>query len=92
MHPDRKDISLSSNALDRVDHVVIGPKGYIFAVEGKLDDPASKRVAVSIEQALRTPVEQSDHKLEVATQAIAQEREQSLNQQHNQRQTGPSQS
>ena len=44
-------------------------------MEGRLGDPASKIATVSIEQALKTPVEQSDHKLHTATQAIAQEQQ-----------------
>ncbi|WP_408951518.1 XVIPCD domain-containing protein [Lysobacter sp. Hz 25] len=93
MHPG-KDYSLAANQLNRVDQLVIGPTGNIFAVEGKLEDPASKRAGVSIEQALRTPVEQSDQKLEAATQAIAQEhqRERALAQQQGQQQSGPSRS
>lgn len=69
--------SLSANALDRVDHVVVGQDGrYLFAVQGELHDPAHKRAAVEVETAIRTPLEQSDAKLEAANQAIAQERQQ----------------
>lgn len=65
----------AANALGRVDHVVLGTTGNIFAVEGRLDDPAHKRAAVHVEDAIRTPVEQSDKRLQAANQAI--EREQS---------------
>jgi hypothetical protein len=65
----------AANALGRVDHVVLGTTGNIFAVEGRLDDPAHKRAAVRVEDAIRTPVEQSDERLQAASQAI--EREQS---------------
>ncbi|MEI2454400.1 XVIPCD domain-containing protein [Lysobacter firmicutimachus] len=89
MHPGR-DYSLAANALSRVDHVVPGPTGNMFAVEGKLDDPASKRACVSVEQALKTPVEQSDQKLALANQAIAQEQERERSLTQNQQRNGPS--
>ncbi|RFF67886.1 hypothetical protein D0A40_08165 [Xanthomonas campestris pv. raphani] len=57
-----------------MDHVVMGKTGNVFAVEGRLDDPAHKRVHVDVEQAIKTPVEQSDQKLLAANQALAQER------------------
>lgn len=80
-NPGRSDLSLSANALDRADHVVIGKDGrYLFAVQGELRDPAHRRAAVEVEAAIRTPVEQSDARLEAANQAIA--REQQLVQQH----------
>ncbi|WP_230434192.1 XVIPCD domain-containing protein [Xanthomonas melonis] len=72
-YPGVGERSLADNALSRVDHVVMGKTGNLFAVEGRLDDPAHKRVHVEIDQAIRTPVEQSDHKLLAANQAIAQE-------------------
>jgi hypothetical protein len=76
LRPDRSDISLSANAISSVDHVVLGKDGrYVFAVEGDLRDPAHKRAAVEVETAIRTPVEQSDAKLEAANHAIAQEQQ-----------------
>lgn len=69
------NVSASANALGRVDHVVAANNGNIFAVEGKLDDPAHKRAFVASEQALKTPVEQSDQKLAAANQTIDQELE-----------------
>lgn len=74
MYPDARVVSLASNALNHVDHVVMGTTGNIFAVEGRLDDPAHKRALVSVETAIRTPIEQSDEKLLAANQHIAQER------------------
>ncbi|KRA75664.1 hypothetical protein ASD78_06735 [Lysobacter sp. Root667] len=74
MYPDARGPSLAAHALNRVDHVVMGTTGNIFAVEGKLDDPAHKRAFVSVETAIRTPVEQSDEILRAANQSIAQER------------------
>src|SRR3546814_2330937 len=62
---------LPTAALGRVDHVVLGTTGNIFAVEGRLDDPAHRRAAVRVEDAIRTPVEQSDAQLQAANQAIA---------------------
>ncbi len=73
-YPATEDRSLADNALSRVDHVVMGKTGNVFAVEGRLDDPAHKRVHVEIDQAIHTPIEQSDQKLLAANQAIAQER------------------
>lgn len=74
-YPNAGNQSLAENALGRVDHVLMGKTGNIFAVEGALDDPAHKRAHVSIEQAIQTPVEQSDAKLQLANHAIAQERQ-----------------
>ncbi|MEA9709167.1 XVIPCD domain-containing protein, partial [Xanthomonas campestris] len=79
-YPGAGDRSLAENALTRVDHVVMGKTGNVFAVEGRLDDPAHKRVHVDVEQAIKTPVEQSDQQLLAANQALAQER--ALTQQH----------
>ena len=59
----------AGDALGRVDHVVLGTTGNIFAVQGRLDDPAHKRVAVRVEDALLTPVEQSDEHLQGASRA-----------------------
>ena len=67
-------VSLAANALSRVDHVLLGTTGNIFAVEGRLGDPGQKRAFVSVEAAIRTPAEQSDEKLLAANQAIALER------------------
>lgn len=68
--------SPSANALDRVDHVVLGSDGrHLFAVQGELRDPAHRRAAVEVEAAIRTPVEHSDAQLEAANQAIAHERQ-----------------
>lgn len=74
MYPDIRDLSIAANALNRVDHVLTGPTGNLFAVEGKLDDPGHRRAVVPIEMAIRTPVEQSDEKLLAANQGIANER------------------
>lgn len=73
-YPGAGDRSLAENALTRVDHGVMGKTGNVFAVEGRLDDPAHKLVHVDVEQAIQTPVEQSDQKLLAANQALAQER------------------
>src|SRR3546814_431164 len=52
--------ALPASALGRVDHVVLGTTGNIFAVEGRMDDPAHKRAAVRVDDEIRTPGEQSD--------------------------------
>lgn len=74
MYPNARDVSLAANALNRVDHVLLGTTGNLFAIEGRPDDPAHKRAFVPVEAAARTPVEQSDEKLQAANQSIAQER------------------
>lgn len=79
--------ALAANALKRVDHVLAGGAGRIFAVEGSPEDPAHKRAFVSAEQALRTPVEQSDQKLAAANQAIDQEAQRQQAQQQAQAQS-----
>lgn len=79
MYPD-KDYPLASNALDRADHVVMGGNGNLFVVQGDLHDPANKRVAVNVEQAINTPVGQSDQKLQAANLAIGRELEQTRQQ------------
>jgi hypothetical protein len=66
--------SLSENALNRVDHIVLGKSGHVFAVQGDLNDPAHKRAFVSVDQALNTPVEQSDQKTQAANSAIEREK------------------
>lgn len=59
----------------RIDHVVIGRNSeHIFAVEGELDDPAHVRVKVPVVEAARTPVDQSDQRLETANREIEQQR------------------
>lgn len=77
MYPDKSGYSLSGNALDRVDHVILGKNGNIFAVQGNPNDagdPANKRAYAPVEQLVRTPVEQSDEKLQAANQTLTQER------------------
>jgi len=91
MYPDARGLSLAANALNRVDHVVLGTTGNIFAVEGRLDDPAHKRALVSVETAIRTPVEHSDEKLLAANQTIAQERAMTQQQELARRLKDPSQ-
>lgn len=75
-----KDYPLAPNALDRADHVVLGSNGNLFVVQGDVSDPAHKRAAVGVEQALTTPVEQSDQKLQAANLTIDREREQTRQQ------------
>lgn len=71
-YPDNPNYSLAGNALTQVDHVVAGPT-HVFAIQGRLDDPAQLRAHVPVQQAMQTPVEQSDAKLLAANQAITQE-------------------
>lgn len=74
-HPGVHDYSYSSNALNRVDHVVTSKDGQnLFAVEGRLGDPAGKFAVVPVDKAIQTPIELSDQKLLAANRNIAQER------------------
>ncbi|MCW4455293.1 hypothetical protein OK348_10865 [Flavobacterium sp. MXW15] len=75
LYPQRQDGALKEAELSRIDHFVVGTKGYAFLVQGSIDDPASKRVPFDIEQAKQTPVEASDRKLEAATQEVHQQQD-----------------
>lgn len=78
MHPGSVDYSLTANALNRVDHVVLAKNGNIFAIEGNPNDPgdpANKRAFAPVEQLSRTPIEHSDEKLQAANQNLARARE-----------------
>lgn len=75
MYPNCSGYSLADNAFSRADHVLAG-KDNMFVVQGALGDPASQRAQVNVAQAMNTPVEQSDAKLELSNQAISQQREQ----------------
>ena len=73
-YPGRARAALASTALEHVDHVVMGLGGrHAFAVQGRLDDPAHRRVHVDIATAIQTPVERSDARLDVANREIAQQ-------------------
>ena len=50
-------------ALQRVDHVVMGSTGKLFAIQGRLDDPAHRRVSVSVAEAALVSVEEADQRL-----------------------------
>lgn len=51
------------HALRSVDHIVMGATGQLFAIEGRLDDPAQRRVQVSVADAVLVAVEESDRRL-----------------------------
>jgi len=91
-YPHVRDYSLSGNALNHVDHVVMGGNGNVFAVEGRLDDPAHKRAFVSTQEAIRIPVEQSDQRLQAAHQAIAREQAMAQQQELSRSQNSPERS
>jgi putative chitinase len=75
-------LAAKQNGLARVDHVVLSEaRGvvqagqHVFAVQGRLDDPASRRVHVATQQALATPVQASWARLaEVEAREHAQPR------------------
>ncbi|MEN1960538.1 XVIPCD domain-containing protein [Luteimonas sp. MJ246] len=50
-------------ALRRVDHVLMGTTGNVFAIEGRLDDPAHRRASVSAAEAALVTVQESDRQL-----------------------------
>lgn len=76
-YPAARDYAHAANALSRVDHVVLSQDGQnLFAVEGRLDDPAHKRAMVGVADAAQTPVTQSDGKLAAAQGHIAAEQAQ----------------
>lgn len=79
-YPDAGNTPLAANAMQRVDHVLMGKNGNLVAIEGQINDPTHKRAAVSIDQAINMPLEQSDAKLQAANQAIAQEQTQTRQQ------------
>ncbi|PPT76800.1 hemolysin [Xanthomonas arboricola pv. populi] len=77
------------NNLDRADHVVLSrqtadsPAGRnVFVVQGELNNPAHLRAHMPTDVAVQTPVEQSLHRLEVASadreQALAQSQQQEM--------------
>lgn len=76
-------------ALRRVDHVVMGSTGNLFAVEGRLDDPAHKRVCVAVAQVAHVDVEASDRRLSEANARIAQELDAARQHAHARHPTGP---
>lgn len=67
-------VACKETGLHHVDHVVMGKNSEnLFAVQGELRDPAHLRAHVSVEEAIRTPVEQSDEGLLAVNQSIAQQ-------------------
>ncbi|GGJ97336.1 peptidoglycan-binding domain-containing protein [Luteimonas terricola] len=66
--------------LRRVDHVLMGTTGNVFAIEGRLDDPAHKRASVSAADAALVTVEESDRRL-AAVNTLG-EREQDVGRHH----------
>ncbi len=82
----------AENRIDRADHVVFSSATQefaagrnVFVVQGDLNDPAHRRAAMSTQEAVQTPVEQSLQRLEVASadrqQALAQSQQQEVDQQ-----------
>src|SRR3546814_9975536 len=52
-YPDAADASLWANALSRVDHVVMGTTGNVFAVAGRLDDPRTEEHTCELQSLMR---------------------------------------
>jgi hypothetical protein len=67
--------------IDRPDHIVLGNKdggpasATVFAVAGKLDDPAHLRASVSVAEAIKTPVEESTRQLDAERETAAPARQ-----------------
>jgi len=75
--PATQDHPLAANALNRIDHVVLSKDGQtLFAVEGRLDDPAHKRAMVDVASAAQMPVAQSVQTLAAAQTRIVAEQTQ----------------
>lgn len=74
-YPHTRNEPLSGREMAQVDHVVMGPSGRVFAVEGKLQDPAHRRASVDFDRAAQIPLEVSDQKLDAANQQILREHE-----------------
>lgn len=67
-------VASKEQGLGRVDHVVLGSEGrQLFAIEGGTADPWRRWAAVDVMQAVRTPIEESDTKLEAANRRSVQE-------------------
>jgi predicted chitinase len=60
--------SLPGMTLRHVDHVLMGDSGNLFAIEGRLFDPAHRRASVSIAEAALVPIEESDRSLAAANE------------------------
>jgi len=76
----RLAVLAKENNLSQVDHVMLGkangPGGAgqnLFLVQGALDDPAHLRVAISAEQAVQAPAEQSYRQLDALAQRQTQD-------------------
>ena len=69
------------SGLERIDHVALGSNGQgLFAVQGRLDDPAHHRIYADREAAVQQPVERSSQQWQQdaqqqQTQQQAQQRE-----------------
>lgn len=61
-------------ALRRVDHVFMGTNGAVIVIEGRLDDPAHRRISMSLADALLLSAEASDHRL-AAPDALGETRQ-----------------
>ncbi|QDW66904.1 XVIPCD domain-containing protein [Luteimonas granuli] len=72
---DAADPAATGPALRRVDHVVMGRTGHLFAIEGRLDDPAQRRAWVSLSDVGLGPTGESDRRVDGLNVPAARERE-----------------
>ena len=62
------------SGLDRIDHVALGTNGQgLFAVQGRLDDPAHHRIYADRDAAVQQPVERSSQQWQQDAQQQAQQ-------------------
>ncbi len=60
-----------ADGMSRIDHVVPDARGGVFAVQGRLDDPAHQRSHVDATQAAQIPVQHSAEQLRDQSRAVA---------------------
>lgn len=67
-----------AGGLQRIDHVVLSTNGgaNLFAVQGRLDDPAHHRICLDKTQAIAQPLEQSMQRLQQVPQLLQGEQKQ----------------
>jgi hypothetical protein len=72
-----------ADGLSRIDHLVPDGRGNgVFAVEGRLDDPAHRRSHVDANQAAQVPADQSAQQLRAQSHMLAAQQQETALQQH----------
>lgn len=65
-----------ADGMSRIDHLVPDARGGVFAVQGRLDDPAHRRSHVDANQAAQVPADQSAQQLRAQSQVLATQQDQ----------------